>query len=560
MCSQIPRDERKQPAPGLPPGWTYVTGEALDDGRNGVPGLLIMSPEGDHQFSSCSVALKHCNILGPAAEEADLEFQAHIGGNTKWNDKNHYLYGKKHYQEWIDIHGKKCCLHGVITECLRDKIDTSFLSFSVSYNEQSRNHLLHAISARAFKRSRVPQTQKQNELWARGGHLAYLAKMKPASSTVLLPLKIPAKQWIVPDSQYTYHTKTPDDKILPCLVLQYKGFRLCFKVAPSSIPDAGFGVFVQVDSMFGDQEELVLKAGELLDLGIYAPFRPEDLKEESVFLLKNFVHNLKCEEWSFDLTEPGFQYDITNDEDGELHRDAAHHVPAYVNECAIGQCPTVHAEHDPEGVVHYLFGIHKADLVLPCEGAMEIYINYGKVYEPVRVRKGYSFEHRSNRPKPKSFADEAAEYFEEVGRFSPHDIVKCIEFFGGVAKSFQKNDGTLGRALAMTLLLYSCALTIQTDLNPSPFADAFRNHTENCLGLIFDLVERIGDAALSRLLGALEFDGLLSTVVRPFLENLPKHQVDRILSTFRFQSDEDSVYENDDDENDDAKSVASDDG
>ena len=185
-----------------------------------------------------------------------------------------------------------------------------------------------------------------------------------------------------------------DGKKLPRLILVWTSYQLLFTVGPSTIPNAGLGVFVQCTSLVPARTHLRLKKGEMLDLGVYAPFRKEDVKEECVFLVKNFIMGLKCEEWTFDAgpTQVSYQFDITDDWTGELHDLAAQHIPAYVNESNMESLPSVHAEHDPEGVVHYLLGGRTNDLILPADGSkVELFINYGPKYERVRIRKNYSF-------------------------------------------------------------------------------------------------------------------------------------------------------------------------
>jgi hypothetical protein len=76
-------------------------------------------------------------------------------------------------------------------------------------------------------------------------------------------------------------------------------------------------------------DAFVLKAGELIDLGIYAPFRIQDKKPEAVTFVKNFVHSYKIEKWAFNATDIRYQLDITAT--GNLHAGAKLHIPAYVN-------------------------------------------------------------------------------------------------------------------------------------------------------------------------------------------------------------------------------------
>lgn len=85
------------------------------------------------------------------------------------------------------------------------------------------------------------------------------------------------------------------------------------------------------------------------------------------------------------------KYDITDETNGETHHIARQHICMYVNETQDSSHPLIHAEYDPEGYVHYLFGVGydgdfdafnvgmqrlNADIR---EGEFEVLINYGVV-------------------------------------------------------------------------------------------------------------------------------------------------------------------------------------
>ena len=86
-----------------------------------------------------------------------------------------------------------------------------------------------------------------------------------------------------------------------------------------------------------------------------------------------------------------FKYDITDETTGETHHIARQHICMYVNETHDTSRQTIHAEYDPEGFVHYLFGVGydgdsdafneemqrlSADIR---KGEFEVFINYGVV-------------------------------------------------------------------------------------------------------------------------------------------------------------------------------------
>lgn len=195
-----------------------------------------------------------------------------------------------------------------------------------------------------------------------------------------------------------------DGQLFPCLTLSVRGYHLVLSVKPSTIPNAGNGVFLSCKPAVGheegddcedEQEHFDLDAGELLDLGIYAPCRIQDKKPAAAFTVKNFVHSNKCEEFSFGPKDTGFQLDITDDTTGELHDIAKARIHPYVNERKDEDGICIWAEHDVEGAVHLLLGHAKESqkkFVVPADGSqVEVFMNYGVDYEKVRVRKGYSF-------------------------------------------------------------------------------------------------------------------------------------------------------------------------
>jgi hypothetical protein len=140
--------------------------------------------------------------------------------------------------------------------------------------------------------------------------------------------------WITADLSYEELVHSNDGEPLPRLTLMLRGFCLELNVKPSRIPNAGYGVFLSCMKLMKTLpmmrvDAFVLKAGELVDLGIYAPFRIQDKKPEAVTFVKNFVHSYKIEKWAFNATDIRYQLDITAT--GNLHAGAKLHIPAYVN-------------------------------------------------------------------------------------------------------------------------------------------------------------------------------------------------------------------------------------
>jgi hypothetical protein len=118
--------------------------------------------------------------------------------------------------------------------------------------------------------------------------------------------------------------------------------------------------------------------------------------DESVFLLKNFIHNWEPEGWCFDQAtrhevKGSHVFDVTDNWTGDLHSLASQNVMVYVNETdgKTNSVPTVYAAHDPAGAVHYLMGHGEkkhGPFRIPLNGEeIELKIDYGEKYEKVRL-------------------------------------------------------------------------------------------------------------------------------------------------------------------------------
>ena len=114
----------------------------------------------------------------------------------------------------------------------------------------------------------------------------------------------------------------------------------------------------------------------------------------------------------------------------------------YVNEWNMNQIPSVYVKHDPEGSVHYLFGIAydgnwgKYDegvkgLNLAVNGEeVEIFVNYGLEYERVRLRKGYSAIPREEREKMKNILEnDDDDFVDKIDDFCEEELDMCIKYF-----------------------------------------------------------------------------------------------------------------------------------
>jgi hypothetical protein len=103
----------------------------------------------------------------------------------------------------------------------------------------------------------------------------------------------------------------------------------------SLIAEVGNGVFLQCTPLVtgrqaDDTGPLKLRAGELLDLGAYAPFCKEDKKLDEVMIVKNFFHSHNCVKWAFNSVDCRYCLGITNDVTSKLYAEATmQHVHAF---------------------------------------------------------------------------------------------------------------------------------------------------------------------------------------------------------------------------------------
>ena len=522
MCRLIQKRLKKQRAPGLPKGWTFASGIG--------PNVTLISPRGVEYFSS-KHALDSCGVQIQDVNASMVEFETYVGGSILWKDDAHFLVGKEYCHEWTDVQSRNKVIYGMITCCERERCCGDYASFTVTYNKES---IKSVVRMRTFCGWNIEPTAKMSLDWALGGHLSYVAKHE--ASIIEEPFRsTPIRQWLTPDMRTEELVYGSDGKKLPRLILVWTSYQLLFTVGPSTIPNAGLGVFVQCTSLVPARTHLRLKKGEMLDLGVYAPFRKEDVKEECVFLVKNFIMGLKCEEWTFDAgpTQVSYQFDITDDWTGELHDLAAQHIPAYVNESNMESLPSVHAEHDPEGVVHYLLGGRTNDLILPADGSkVELFINYGPKYERVRIRKNYSFLPPAQQLSAvKSVHQENAEYLEEIAGFKGSEVTSCMEFVTKIVE-----NGTLPDEFRLNALCVSVALRYRGRMlliGGNPFLSVEISDVVKQFKTVIDtLLARENDHLLLMLEGYGGGVSLLRELACFVMQDIPREEVLRIVDLF----------------------------
>lgn len=495
-CMALNIDQKAQSIPGLPPDWRFYFDHepsSLSTTKSTplhpkLAGLRIIPPPLDTKkiYGSLEAAVKK-NVLSEtiAMNAAEQLYEKWLGLQIRVPVDAHELIGKRYCRQWLDVTGKPKALFGHIISCVRYYFAWEHLSFEVEYDEECR---LLVDAARGFD-APVMKIEEVTEALAWGGYV--LCQEKASFCGGIMPLQLlpaaenppPHIKWLLPDM--IHRDLLPpgvasNGRQRPRLSIIFRGFRLVLEARQSGIPNAGLGVFLTCFAtsafMHNLPQEFVLPAGELLDIGLYAPLRKEDLKTGGVLVLKNFIHNWASEVYGFDITGPDKGkkiFDITDDLTSELHEEASQSVPAFVNETDGNATPTIHAMHDPHGSVHYLLGHNHSTFGpfrIPLGKEIEVEIDYGPSYERVRVRKQYSRLNDLERLKVEdSIRLDDSETLSDINEWSVLEVDESIVFLTNL--KFTQPSLAAGRSLIAATLLLHRLFEVQKEIGKMSQAD-----------------------------------------------------------------------------------------
>jgi hypothetical protein len=399
MCLRIPETSKGQLVVSRRiQGWYFVTTDpdCLD---NNVKKSASLHPDLEslyflHPASGKRVrgfeAIPEIKRLNKTDRKRTQDFYSKVFG-IRVTEKvvSHDLLGKWYCHQW-DANGRILAIYGVFKECEKC-YTTGELSLTVEFNEASRSLVNMSLTPIGIT---VPLQKRLSEQLAWGGCLLFNetvcdqgldASTSPPSTTL---------RWLVPTSilqQSGPRTGVLDGPVLPRRLLVFRGHRILLEVDQSSIPNAGFGVFVSCEPLFSQRGSpstsfFKLGRGDFIDLGVYAPLSASDKKPEHTLKLKNFLLGCKSLSWQFDMERDtatdgydkrSFVFDFTEDTTGELQEWSRNSVLPFVNETNAKEKPTVHAYYDPGGSVHYLMGRHDTAFLIPTDGSrVEIKIEY----------------------------------------------------------------------------------------------------------------------------------------------------------------------------------------
>ena len=437
-----------QPVPGLPVGWNfYISGEHGKDGpykntqifHQDLAGLCIVPPDCRRVFRSLEDAVKECKFSKDESREKVTQFyETLLGIRPRRERSNHQLVGHGYHREWVDGTGKHREIYGTIITCWESLFapdGMTDLYFSVKYDTSVRE-VLSSTSLCHLVLPEIDDNVPEHVAW--GGFLSFTRKVGMTAIDQMVARTATFHfNWVVPTFRYT---QTCPDSDFKSVVMFTKGFKLELIAKLSSIPNSGLGLWVRCTAaseiVARNASYFELNPGEAVDLGCYAPTDNIDRRPEHVNLVKAFVHNWDCESWCFEMghhQRGNDVFDITDDYTGDLHEMSQQNIVVYANETDGKETPSLFAEHDPEGAVHYYMG-HREEgqgiFRLPVGGEeFELKVDYGPKYENVRVRKGYSRlpEGEAAALKVKLKEDDA-EVLQEIQEFSAKDLFDIIVF------------------------------------------------------------------------------------------------------------------------------------
>lgn len=377
MCLKIPDAEKAQPCglANIDFNFFLTDGDKTPStsrfGNFDDKALGLRLVVGRRIYACLHEALRACGVKNQQdVMEKMPEFVDKQLGIQMRHEVSHDLVGHSYVQKWITLKGRFRIACGKITKCYKSMIDDE-LSFQVEFDDGLRA----AARATAECGLEIPACADVSEGMAWFGYASSCRRLLERNPYYVPELVMPFhEQIITPDARHCEATVASDvdGNKIPCLLIRIFDCELELDARKSTIPGAGMGLFVRCKTLHG----LMLQAGELVDLGVYAPMRNEDLKSDCLSLTKNFINNWTPEGWAFEAKQKGKQYDITCDSNGDLHCLAKRNPLVYTNEVnGKREVATVHAIHDPERGLHYCLGHRFQDngpLLLPYDEWIEL--------------------------------------------------------------------------------------------------------------------------------------------------------------------------------------------
>lgn len=412
----------------------------FDDGdrRHRVPRVDVMSVAqfidayGEEQFKLMSgIDLKACKrdateedqgCDGTPEEDSKTQVSEREEEEpaTKKRSIGHPLIDAFVLREWLDVSLNKRRLYGQVKSCRKIVQTRKALEFEIEYSDESLKRVKELLPE-----WRIEPREFLEEAYTWGYCEAFAGR-----DNFVVPQGTPVWRWIVPDCVVDTPSFPPKRR----LVVTQKNIAIDLEVKPSSIPNAGFGLFAKASPLTQTppgQRCCLLKYGEIIDLGVYSPVSHQDRRPNSAVFAKSFIFDGRPEEWVYGEKEVGHvhSYDITDDTTGRLHEQAKRNCLVFANETDGKEQTSVHAQRDPFSHVHYVLGPERESeqLSLPFNDEwFELKLDYKEGFEPTRIRQGYSRLPKG--PRRKEVEDTGIKTVEVIEDWSFDEIKAAVAY------------------------------------------------------------------------------------------------------------------------------------
>ncbi|KAL7538487.1 hypothetical protein ACHAXR_008593 [Thalassiosira sp. AJA248-18] len=372
ICCSIPIEFKLQDTSGLgfPIGWRFSFGDpqklSLVWGTKRIlslAGLAIVSPDGKlfHSLESAFAHISHSSIS--SAIDILEKFLVHVGSSHYASVSNHFLVGKNYCTEFTNERGSNVVLFGKVMACMMPGTNNEDYESPKTFFIVQYDHDVLCIAKSMGVKVQPIQLVSSELAW--GGCISYERRIhcrREAHSAIRnIDQATAVETWVSPDMRLEAMMEQPDGTSLPQLTIFTRGYKFVFSVRVKVSENGSkrqYGVFAMCTAMQESaDQEITLKPGEMIDLGIFSPLREEDRKTLPAFIIKNYIHLLKVGKWGVVSGEDNIVYDLTDDKTGQLHDLASKRVLSYIQKRTKSDFPLIHARLDPCGQVHLLFGI-----------------------------------------------------------------------------------------------------------------------------------------------------------------------------------------------------------
>jgi len=478
---------------GFPPGWKFAFDEPqklsmiLSTKKSNnltPPGLKLVSPQGTvfHSLESAFAHMfidnnnnnnndhQHQHPLEKKGQQLSVitnvleNFLVHIGSSRYISIPHHFLVGKNYCVEFTTATSaggtqkrglNNVVLFGKIIACMGQQPNPSSSSSNNNEDDKSFFIIRYDTDALSIARSMMksndipPPIQMITSDMAWGGCISYERKTccrRDSKSAIQnIDQATAAETWVAPDMRLEEMVEytTLNGMKLPRLIVFARGYKFVFRVRMISSKTIGggennkehFGVFASCTSMQEsgngrtNNQEINLKPGELIDLGVLSPPADDEDEENSTteggnkktlssFIVKNFVHKYKMGRWGVVSGHDNYVHDLTDERTGKLSAPASERVLSYFRKRGKGEFPTINARIGPDMRVHFLFGVQYQGNWAEYEAGMQelVPLFSGREVE-VTVSRHYGFGSKQ---------DADAKHLQCIGMFQMDDIVASV--------------------------------------------------------------------------------------------------------------------------------------